>query len=66
MTRAALVLCGLLFGMVCGCTRAEQEKALADAQTKVNAYCDARQKALVALGIDGSPAIGIGEAGAAQ
>lgn len=64
---AALVLGALLAGLVCNCTQAEQEKALADSQTAINGYCDARQKTLDALGIKGSPAVGVdaGEAGAA-
>lgn len=56
---AALVLGLLLTFVAVSCSRAQQEKALADAQSRVNSYCAARQKLLAALGADG-----LGEAGA--
>lgn len=44
---------GLLAG---GCSKTQQEKALADAQAKVNAYCDERAALLDSLqGEAGSP-----------
>lgn len=59
----ALVLAGCL-GVLGACSAAQRAEAATAAQRQVNAYCDARQKALVALGVDGSSAIGLGEAGA--
>lgn len=51
---AALVLvCGSACLAACGSAHRETlEKAAAEAQRKVNAYCDARQKAIEALGAD--------------
>lgn len=56
---AALVLAGVA-GLLAACgsaSRAQIEKAADEARVKVNQYCDARQKAIEALGT--------GEAGAA-
>lgn len=51
---AALVLvCGSACMAACGSAHREAlEKAAAEAQRKVNAYCDARQKAIEGLGAD--------------
>lgn len=57
---ATVVLVGCSFAVAsCGSASREQvEKAADEARTRVNAYCDARAKALEALGT--------GEAGARQ
>jgi len=66
--RLALVLAACVACVVgCGAAGGEQAQKVADeARAKINAYCDARAKALDALGIDGSAAVGLGEAGAKQ
>jgi hypothetical protein len=68
MTNAKLLaivlgLCGAL--LFYACTPAERQAEADKVFEATNAYCDARQKALTELGLDGSPAIGIGFAGAA-
>ncbi len=66
MTRArrAVVLAVLAFGLA-GCSVAARQKAADDVRLAINRYCDARQKVIEALGVEGSEAVGLGEAGAA-
>lgn len=61
MIRAALALGMLGLALVFSCSSADiavEKKAAADANARINQYCDARSKALQALEFDG------GEAGA--
>lgn len=51
--KMVLGLCG--FALVLGCSPADvaaEKKAVADANAKINAYCDARAQALEALSGD--------------
>lgn len=59
-----LGLCGAL--LFYACTPAERQADADKAFAATNAYCDARQKTLDAMDIPGSPAIGLGDAGATQ
>ena len=54
---AALVLAGAaaLLAACSGASRAQLDKAAADTRKAVNAYCDARAKAIEALGEAGAP-----------
>lgn len=61
MIRAWLVLGLLAIALVGACSSADiavEKKAAADANARINQYCDARSKALQSLEFDG------GEAGA--